>query len=84
MKNRAEMMKRVQQLGFVMFDVSLYLNNHPYDQAALNLFSRYRALAEEAQKEYEAAFGPISRGGVNVERDGWSWINQPWPWEVED
>lgn len=84
MNDRAEMMNRVQKLSFVMFDTSLYLNNHPEDQAALNYFTKYQALAQQAQKDYEETFGPMTMEGVNAEQDGWSWLEMPWPWQVED
>lgn len=84
MTKRKEMLEKVQQLNFVMIDVGLYLNNQPDCPAALALYDKYQALHEQAKKEYEDAFGPLTCSGVNVERDGWSWIKKPWPWEVED
>ena len=33
------------------------------------------------KNEYENLYGPLTYDGVNTVRDGWSWINSPWPWE---
>ncbi|MCQ4637651.1 spore coat protein CotJB [Anaerovorax odorimutans] len=84
MSRRTEMLKKVQQLNFVMIDVGLYLNNQPDSPAALALFNKYQALHAQAKKEYEEAYGPLTYNGIDAEKDGWSWINKPWPWEVED
>ena len=63
-------------------DVNLFLNTHPTNQAALNYHKKYTALYQQAKAEYEAAFGPLTCEGVNVE-NGWTWIDKPWPWELE-
>ena len=84
MNKRSEMLKKVQQLNFVMIDVGLYLNNQPDCPAALALFSKYQELHRQAKMKYEEAFGPLAYSGINAEKDGWSWIQKPWPWEVED
>lgn len=83
MNDRMEMMKQVQQLNFVLIDTGLFLNNQPDNPAALALFAKYQELYRMAKQEFEDMFGPISHAGVNSERDGWSWIGSPWPWEVE-
>ena len=49
---------------------------------ALRFYDKYNALHREAVSEYEDNFGPLTAGGVNTE-EGWSWVNSPWPWELE-
>lgn len=80
--NRQEMLRKVQMLGFVLVDVNLFLNTHPDNTAALNFYDKYNALYQQAVAEFEENYGPLCATGVNVE-DGWSWINNPWPWEME-
>jgi spore coat protein JB len=77
------MMRKVQMLSFVLVDVGLFLDTHPYDEAALRFFDKYRALYDSALAEYEETYGPLTRAGVDID-DGWSWINNPWPWEMEE
>ena len=36
-----------------------------------------------AKAKYEECYGPLTIEGVDTEKDGWSWINGPWPWEGE-
>ena len=80
--NRNDSMMMVQTLGFVMSDVALFLDTHPYDDAALQFYQKYQALYDSALAEFEAQFGPMSMDRVNV-FDSWSWIEHPWPWEME-
>lgn len=84
MKTRQEMLMKVQKLNFVLIDAGLYLNNQPDCKAAMALYGKYQQLYAQALSEYEDMYGPLTYGGINVERDGWSWIDKPWPWEVED
>jgi len=80
--NRDEMLKKVQMLSFVLVDVDLFLDTHPDSKAALNYHEKYAALYQQAKDEYEAEYGPLTCGSVNI-KDEWSWINNPWPWEME-
>lgn len=61
-----------QALSFAAWEVRLYLNTHPCDERALAL---YRDLCSQMEKpSYACAFA-----GCN--RNGWNWIDDPWPWE---
>ena len=80
--NRDDMMRNVQMLCFVTADVALFLDTHPYDDAALQFYQKYMALRDMAVAEYEELYGPIAMDRVSGE-DGWTWIDHPWPWEME-
>ena len=81
---RIRTFRKVQQLGFIMTELGLYLNNQPCCIEAMELFDMTRRLYAEARENYEHRFGPLTYEGIKTERDGWSWINEPWPWEGED
>lgn len=81
---RHELLKKVQQYNFMMIEAGLFLNNQPECCEAQEAFSRYQKMYAEAVCEYESCYGPLTYNGVNVKNDGWSWINGPWPWEVEE
>ncbi|MEG0830043.1 MAG: spore coat protein CotJB [Anaerovoracaceae bacterium] len=83
MTKRREMMRNIQELDFVIIDIGLYLNNQPECEKALALFAKYQELQRCAKAEYEKEFGPLNYAGVDV-NGGWSWIEKPWPWEVEE
>ena len=80
--NREELFRRVQMLGFVVTEAGLFLATHPGDTAALRFYEKYNNLYTQTKMEYEDTFGPLTVCGVNIE-DGWSWIDRPWPWEME-
>lgn len=77
-----QLMRDVQNVAFLVKEAQLFLDTHPDDAKALSYFDYYNKLLATLTAEYESKFGPITVYGVNVE-DGWSWIEQPWPWEKE-
>ena len=81
---REELLRKVQQLNFTMIELGLYLNNQPDCSEALNLYDKVQLMYREAKSEYEECYGPLTYDGVDTQKDGWSWIKKPWPWEVED
>ena len=81
MNEKMEKMKLIQELGFVLTELGLYLNSHPDSSEALARFESTRGVYVNAKNEYENLYGPLTYDGVNTVRDGWSWINSPWPWE---
>lgn len=72
----------LQALHFVLDELGLYLDTHQDDQEAFQLFRQYSKLAEEGQKRYEAAFGPLTRANA-AQFDQYTWLKSPWPWEYQ-
>jgi len=61
-----------QIMGFCAWEVRLYLNTHPCDTNALQL---YQQLCHQAPApNYACTFAPC--GG-----NRWNWVDDPWPWE---
>ena len=64
-----------QTIGFSAWEVRLYLNTHPDDRAALQL---YHQLCQQLKGTgYACAFVPCN-GNAR-----WNWVDDPWPWEFE-
>ena len=40
--NREELLRKVQEADFVLYDVNLFLDTHPSNQAALEFFNEYQ------------------------------------------
>ena len=68
-------------LGFAINELGLYLDTHQSDKEALALYIDYVNLAKEGRKRYEAAYGPLQQESVTAA--GYTWINDPWPWDLE-
>ncbi len=78
---RDMMLYKVQEMCFMAHDINLYLDTHPNDSYAMNLYNKYNNDAKKLTDEYEKRYGPIDLSddsGLNM--TPWSWINEPWPW----
>lgn len=79
-EDKCSAMKKLQETSFVLDELRLFLDTHPFDKEALNSYETYRSEREKALSEYETTFGPIDQYRVK-ENTMWSWIDDPWPWE---
>ena len=80
---RAEALRRVQMYSFALDDTGLFLDTHPDNRAALTFYDDTRKKYLEAVEDYEMQFGPLTAKYYDVE-NGWTWVDAPWPWEVEE
>jgi len=66
--------KPSQELAFAAWETRLYLNTHPCDNAAVQLFQQ---LCQQMRKpNYACSFAECAANGT------WNWTEDPWPWEV--
>jgi len=63
-----------QAAAFAAWELRLYLNTHPCDKQALALFRRLCKEAEDPN--YATSF--LKDADCDA---GWSWTDDPWPWE---
>lgn len=69
----------LQALEFVVAELGMYLDTHPSDQEAFDLFQKYVAMEKSARETYQAKFGPLTqRASANGE--SYQWLKEPWPW----
>ena len=81
-QNKCEAMKKIQAISFVLDDIRLFLDTHPFDMQALNSFDNYRNQRNQLLNEYETNYGPIETYNV-AQSNQWTWVDSPWPWEGE-
>ena len=72
----------VQMYAFAAHELTLYLDVNPGDSEAIKLRSNYINMYKQALNQYEMKYGPLTVCGTNTEQ-GWSWVQAPWPWELE-
>lgn len=77
-----EMMLRIMELEFICVELNLFLDTHPQDERALADFIAASEALMEAKHEFEAAYYPLLNFGFGRVADGWNWICDPWPWEI--
>ncbi|MCI8348545.1 MAG: spore coat protein CotJB [Firmicutes bacterium] len=80
--SREQLMRQIQQAGFALVDLNLFLDSHPQNQMALDYFTDVQKQYTQLQAEYEMMYGPLMAFDTNTEQ-GWTWIQAPWPWELE-
>ena len=68
-------------LGFAINELGLYLDTHPDDSEALTLYTKYVQLFQEGRSRYESMYGSLQQTAVT--EAGYTWLNDPWPWEYD-
>jgi len=81
--NRQQLMNKIQQTGFALYDTNLFLDSHPDCRVALDFFAETQRMYDQFVAEYERNFGPLRAFDTDT-TNGWTWIQGPWPWELED
>ena len=72
----------LNQIGFALHDLNLYLDVNPNNKQILDLFSKYKELYNELFTQYEAKYGAICVNNVN-EKTHFEWEKTLFPWEVK-
>lgn len=75
------LLKEIMEVGFVLLETNLYLDTHPNDERALRMHNTYSQKYKELVSLYEAKYGLLTYIGMS--KYPWSYINSPWPWEVD-
>ena len=70
----------LQALGFAVQELALYLDTHPEDREALELYRKYQQMLHKCSMEYSENRGPLNHG-MPVNDKNYSWLDDPWPWE---
>ncbi|MCL6457466.1 MAG: spore coat protein CotJB [Gorillibacterium sp.] len=76
------LLQELQAIDFVLVELTLYLDTHPLDSAAIQQFNQCSVHRQEIAKRYEAEYGPLLQFGHSFSRDPWDWVEAPWPWQV--
>ena len=79
---REDMLMQIQEAGFAMIDLGLYLDTNPNDKEMLKLFNMYRKKEKELCNMFEKKYGPLTFDS-EVNESSWLWNKGPWPWEVQ-
>ena len=82
MNERNALLRKIMEYSFSALEWNLYLNTHPYDRKAINMFKRMSEKAQELKTEFAQRYGPLYASDVNSEEE-WTWINDPWPWDFQ-
>lgn len=76
------LLKEIMAVDFALIEFNLYLDTHPCDTRALQEFNGLCQQSKALHMQYEQCYGPLKPCGAN-DRIPWSWIQMPWPWQIE-
>lgn len=65
---------------FVADELELYLDTHPQDKEAFNMYQTFLALKKEAHERYVKLAGPVVQNDMLC-TNSFTWVDDPWPWE---
>ena len=76
------MLNQIRSYSFAAHDMLLYLDTHPTDKEAFEMFKDLVCKAKALKAEYEEKNGPLTAFGTACQ-SGFNWLESPWPWEKE-
>ena len=78
--DKQRLMEEIKDYDFTVVELALYLDTHPTDQKALDIYSAVSEKLESLKEKYEHNYGPLTICGVKS-GERWTWVDGPWPWE---
>lgn len=75
-------LEQLQELDFVLVELTLYLDTHPGDMEALKQFNQFAQKRKQLAEKFEMKYGPLLEFGHSYSRYPWQWKEAPWPWQV--
>lgn len=80
MNDREAMLRRLSSAQFAAWEMHMFLDTHPHNRQAFDMYTKYLERANMLKKEFEEQFGPISSPD-SFDNGHWTWNDSPWPWE---
>lgn len=92
--DRVQMLKEIDEVSFMVNDLTLYLDTHPTDAEALQAFTDAAKRRKQLMEEFAKEFEPLTMDCVCVESNNqtnsytkypkqkhFTWSDGPLPWE---
>ena len=76
------MLHELQAIDFVLVELTLYLDTHPFDNQAIQQYNQCTQKRMQLAQCFEVEFGPLQSYGRAYTRHPWQWVETPWPWQV--
>ena len=76
---REQLLLRVSQAQFAMWEVRMYMDTHLDNAEARKLYEKYFEQFKMLNKEFEEKYGPLTLGVDNSDE----WLKDPWPWDAD-
>lgn len=82
MGNKEQLLHDIGIVSFVVIELGLYLDTHPYDRNALEYFNHYSRIRQQMTKEFSMKYYPLTMDASECGKE-WKWGAAPLPWEGE-
>lgn len=79
--SKAQLLHDISVIGFVLYDLNLYLDTHPTDQNGLDYFNHYNKIYAQMRKEFALRYDPLTANYYERMNNEWTWVTQKMPWE---
>lgn len=79
MSDRKKLLQKLSAVQFAAWELHMYLDTHPCDTTANEMFRKYTEEAKMLKTEYEKKHGPLTVSS-SYEAD---WLCDPWPWDIQ-
>ncbi|WP_434311553.1 spore coat protein CotJB [Hominifimenecus sp. rT4P-3] len=83
-EDEACILQQLDEISFYLDDLNLYLDTHPQDKEAIELYCEYSQKRAQLKQEYDKQFGPLTRDCIwkcEGSKDTFCWQEGPMPWE---
>ena len=81
MTDREMLLKKIGTCKFAVTDIELFLDTHPGDTEMLRKRDEYLAQLRPLVEKFEEKYGPLTKDENAA--NSWSWVKDPWPWDME-
>lgn len=75
-------MEELQELDFVLVELTLYLDTHPDDVTSIKQFNDFSYKRRLMKQQIEEKYGPLQQFGNSYSNAPWEWSKGPWPWQI--
>lgn len=74
------MLNDIGIVDFTLVDLMLFLNTHPNNKEAMELFNHYSKIKNKMVKDYSMMYYPLMKEHAESSNE-WRWGAAPLPWE---
>ena len=76
---KCEALQAVNEAAFVLQELVLYLDTHPNDREAFELYQNYQKIYHKGMMDMNEE-SPMKHS-MPSKGDKYRWLDDPWPWE---
>lgn len=77
-----KLLEKLQEIDFVLVELNLYLDTHPYDLQAIEQYNQLAQERLQLANHFQVLYGPLQHFGHAYSKYPWEWSQAPWPWQV--